>query len=193
MLSRMLLLLLRTLLDATLWQKTRSSAKPDCELPVVESSKYNSLFLSFPLSLSLAAMNSPHIMFRQQANPPRVCLLLQDLVQSCARVGRRIVEDMCYETRRAPSPPLPPRAHARSLSLSLSVFSISLSPYSIIELRRNFSSSTSSSSSSFALSFSLSLSHALSRTLTACWLVRVLSEISSSLYLVVAVDYSGSL
>jgi len=29
------------------------------------------------------------------------CLLLQYLIQSCARGGRRIVEDMCYETRRA--------------------------------------------------------------------------------------------
>jgi len=32
----------------------------------------------------------------------RVCfLLLQDLLQSCSRGGRRIVEDMCYERRRA--------------------------------------------------------------------------------------------
>jgi hypothetical protein len=30
-----------------------------------------------------------------------VCLLLQDLLQSCARGGRRIVEDMYYEIRRA--------------------------------------------------------------------------------------------
>jgi hypothetical protein len=30
-----------------------------------------------------------------------VCLLLQYLIQSCARAGRRIVEDMCYEIRRA--------------------------------------------------------------------------------------------
>jgi hypothetical protein len=30
-----------------------------------------------------------------------VCLLLQYLIQSCARWGRRIVEDMCYEIRRA--------------------------------------------------------------------------------------------
>ena len=30
-----------------------------------------------------------------------VCLLLQDLLQSCSRGGRRIVEDMCYERRRA--------------------------------------------------------------------------------------------
>ncbi len=29
------------------------------------------------------------------------CLLLQYLTQSCARGGRRIVEDMCYEIRRA--------------------------------------------------------------------------------------------
>jgi hypothetical protein len=29
-----------------------------------------------------------------------VCLLLQYLIQSCARGGRRIVEDMCYEIRR---------------------------------------------------------------------------------------------
>jgi hypothetical protein len=36
---------------------------------------------------------------------PCVCvylsLLLQYLIQSCARGGRRIVEDMCYEIRRA--------------------------------------------------------------------------------------------
>jgi hypothetical protein len=30
-----------------------------------------------------------------------VCLLLQYLIQSCARGGRRIVEEMCYEIRRA--------------------------------------------------------------------------------------------
>ena len=30
-----------------------------------------------------------------------VCLLLQYLIQSCARGGRRIVEDMCYEIGRA--------------------------------------------------------------------------------------------
>ena len=29
------------------------------------------------------------------------CLLLQYLIPSCARGGRRIVEDMCYEIRRA--------------------------------------------------------------------------------------------
>jgi hypothetical protein len=29
------------------------------------------------------------------------CLLPQYLIQSCARGGRRIVEDMCYEIRRA--------------------------------------------------------------------------------------------
>jgi hypothetical protein len=30
-----------------------------------------------------------------------VCLLLQYLLQSCSRGGRGIVEDMCYERRRA--------------------------------------------------------------------------------------------
>ena len=30
-----------------------------------------------------------------------VCLLLQDLVQSCLRGGGGILEDMCYERRRA--------------------------------------------------------------------------------------------
>ncbi len=30
-----------------------------------------------------------------------VCLLLQDLVQSCLRGGEGILEDMCYERRRA--------------------------------------------------------------------------------------------
>jgi hypothetical protein len=30
-----------------------------------------------------------------------VCLLLQYLIQNCARGGRRIVEDMCYEIRQA--------------------------------------------------------------------------------------------
>ncbi len=29
------------------------------------------------------------------------CVLLQYLIQSCARGGGRIVEDMCYEIRRA--------------------------------------------------------------------------------------------
>jgi hypothetical protein len=32
-----------------------------------------------------------------------LCLLLQYLIQSCACGGRRIVEDMCYEIRRAES------------------------------------------------------------------------------------------
>ena len=30
-----------------------------------------------------------------------MCLLLQYLLQSCSRGGRGIVEDMCYERRRA--------------------------------------------------------------------------------------------
>jgi hypothetical protein len=34
-------------------------------------------------------------------NTMLLCLLLQYLIQSCARGGRRIVEDMCYEIRRA--------------------------------------------------------------------------------------------
>jgi hypothetical protein len=37
-----------------------------------------------------------------KTRPKFVCvLLLQDLLQSCARGGRRRVEDMCYERRRA--------------------------------------------------------------------------------------------
>jgi hypothetical protein len=35
-----------------------------------------------------------------------VCLLLQDLVQSCLRGGGGILEDMCYERRRAEACPL---------------------------------------------------------------------------------------
>ncbi len=39
---------------------------------------------------------------REICTQARVCvLLLQDLLQSCARGGRRRVEDMCYERRRA--------------------------------------------------------------------------------------------
>ena len=34
-------------------------------------------------------------------NRTRCCVLLQYLIQSCAHGGRRIVEDMCYEIRRA--------------------------------------------------------------------------------------------
>ena len=38
----------------------------------------------------------------ESAREVHVCvLLLQDLLQSCARGGRRRVEDMCYERRRA--------------------------------------------------------------------------------------------
>jgi len=37
-----------------------------------------------------------------QTPPVQVCvLLLQNLLQSCSRGGQRIVEDMCYERRRA--------------------------------------------------------------------------------------------
>jgi hypothetical protein len=42
-----------------------------------------------------------HAICALQTDDWRVCLLLQYLIQSCARVGRRIVEDMCYEIRRA--------------------------------------------------------------------------------------------
>ena len=37
----------------------------------------------------------------ERARESIVCLLLQDLLQSCAGWGKRIVEDMCYEIRRA--------------------------------------------------------------------------------------------
>jgi hypothetical protein len=33
--------------------------------------------------------------------PACVCLLLQYLLQSCSRGGREIVEDICFERRRA--------------------------------------------------------------------------------------------
>jgi hypothetical protein len=46
-----------------------------------------------------------------------VCLLLQDLIQSCARGGRRIVEDMCYEIRRAD------KLNCHTLGLSAGKFS----------------------------------------------------------------------
>ena len=43
-----------------------------------------------------------------------VCvLLLQDLLQSCSRGGRRIVEDMCYERRRAEAYVCPSRTNER--------------------------------------------------------------------------------
>ena len=38
---------------------------------------------------------------RAESSELCVCLLLQDLLQSCSRGGRRRVEDMCYERRRA--------------------------------------------------------------------------------------------
>jgi hypothetical protein len=38
---------------------------------------------------------------RRAEHYKRRVLLLQDLLQSCARGGRRRVEDMCYERRRA--------------------------------------------------------------------------------------------
>jgi hypothetical protein len=38
---------------------------------------------------------------RSRIPPVCVCLLLQDLLQSCSRGGRRRVEDMCYERRQA--------------------------------------------------------------------------------------------
>jgi len=50
-----------------------------------------------------------------------VCvLLLQDLLQSCARGGRRRVEDMCYERRRAEAC-VDESAHQQSYSRSLFV------------------------------------------------------------------------
>jgi len=41
-----------------------------------------------------------------------VCLLLQDLLQSCSRVVGRRVEDMCYERRRAEACVDEPAHHA---------------------------------------------------------------------------------
>jgi hypothetical protein len=38
---------------------------------------------------------------RARRSAPVCVLLLQDLLQSCSRGGRRRVEDMCYERRRA--------------------------------------------------------------------------------------------
>jgi hypothetical protein len=45
-----------------------------------------------PASITIAGEYSTH---------DGCCLLLQYLIQSCASGGRRIVEDMCYEIRRA--------------------------------------------------------------------------------------------
>ena len=41
------------------------------------------------------------VFFNKQSAVGVCVLLLQDLLQSCARGGRRRVEDMCYERRRA--------------------------------------------------------------------------------------------
>ena len=47
-----------------------------------------------------------------RGRPVCVCLLLQYLLQSCSRGGRGIVEDMCYERRRAEA--LAPQSPTRS-------------------------------------------------------------------------------
>ena len=51
---------------------------------------------SDPLSALWLVLHQPPWSFGFDSG---VCLLLQDLLQSCARRGRRIVEDMCYEIR----------------------------------------------------------------------------------------------
>jgi len=54
--------------------------------------------------LSLVTSHSKYIRAVTFENFCQVCvcdLLLQDLLQSCSRGGRRRVEDMCYERRRA--------------------------------------------------------------------------------------------
>ena len=53
--------------------------------------------LSSHLSSHLLRPGAPVFAPRQRC----VCLLLQYLLQSCSRGGRGIVEDMCYERRRA--------------------------------------------------------------------------------------------
>jgi hypothetical protein len=49
----------------------------------------------------LEKISAQLLFFSHGHTPGCVCLLLQYLIQSCARGGRRIVEDMCYEIRRA--------------------------------------------------------------------------------------------
>jgi len=61
------------------------------------------LSLSFSLSLflSLSQALSLSLSSRIGRCDVCVCLLLQSLLQTCSHGGRGIVEDMCYERRRA--------------------------------------------------------------------------------------------
>jgi hypothetical protein len=50
---------------------------------------------------SLVESTGTNLVERGRLGLERCCLLLQGLLQSCTRGVRRIVEDMCYERRRA--------------------------------------------------------------------------------------------
>ena len=52
-------------------------------------------------SCAACALCMSVVFFNKQSAVGVCVLLLQDLLQSCARGGRRRVEDMCYERRRA--------------------------------------------------------------------------------------------
>jgi hypothetical protein len=82
-----------------------------------------SLVVTDKVNSSLATMVCKSPRTRSQSKSTNVVregvcvLLLQDLLQSCARGGRRRVEDMCYERRRAEACVDESAHHARKVSL----------------------------------------------------------------------------
>jgi len=81
---------------------TESSTNKQHHLSLASLSLSLSLSLSRSLSFSLSLSPTRSPLHWQVCFGAMVCvLLLQDLLQNCSRGGGRIVEDMCYERRRA--------------------------------------------------------------------------------------------
>ena len=69
-----------------------------------------------------------------EQSPLSVCLLLQDLLQSCSRGGGRRVDDMCYDRRRAEACVDESARHARSYGTvsSIGLLGQNCKPYMVL-------------------------------------------------------------
>jgi hypothetical protein len=80
---------------------SRANSKPTYPPMLLSSQRDNQDFAGSRVCMVRQRVRNVALGQRFHCDRWCVCLLLQYLIQSCARGGRRIVEDICYEIRRA--------------------------------------------------------------------------------------------